>query len=252
MTRVLVAGGTGHLGRLVVQQLSERGADVRILSRKEPRADVSSEIARGDLVSGSGLNEALDAISVVVHCAHDPKAPEAMISGTKNLVSACQRAGVSHLVYISIAGIDDVSWFPYYAAKLQEEQLIEHSGIAFTTLRAAQFHDLALAILRRLDRTPVIFVPWGIRLRPIAIESVASRLTTLALGSPLARCRDLVGPETKSLRELARSWLATRQVRKLVVSVPSREPFFRALRSLTITGAECVGPSWADWLSRSH
>ena len=51
--RIAIAGGTGTLGRPVAAELSERGHEVRVLSRHAPEYPV-------DLTTGAGLTAALD------------------------------------------------------------------------------------------------------------------------------------------------------------------------------------------------
>jgi uncharacterized protein YbjT (DUF2867 family) len=64
------------------------------------------------------------------------------------------RAGVSHVVFISIVGVDRNPHFPYYRAKLDAESVVERSPVPWTILRATQFHELLLGAGRFLDRLP--------------------------------------------------------------------------------------------------
>lgn len=49
---ILVTGGTGTLGRRVVQRLQEAGCDVRVLSRSGHEAEDGIQFVRGDLATG--------------------------------------------------------------------------------------------------------------------------------------------------------------------------------------------------------
>ena len=94
-------------------------------------------------------------VDVIVHCASSPrKTREIDVEGTKRLLKAADRAGVSHVVFISIVGIDRNPYFPYYRMKLETERLIESSPVPGTILRATQFHEFVLGILRFLERLP--------------------------------------------------------------------------------------------------
>src|SRR5436190_14016914 len=66
--RILVTGGTGHLGRDVVGQLLARGKRVRVLARL-PGGDPRVEWTRGDLSTGAGLREALAGVNTVINAA---------------------------------------------------------------------------------------------------------------------------------------------------------------------------------------
>ena len=70
------------------------------------------------------------------------------------LVSRTPRAGVSHLVFISIVGVDRNPYFPYDRMKLETERIVEQSSVPWTTLRATQFHEFVLKQIRFLELAP--------------------------------------------------------------------------------------------------
>ena len=67
-SEALVTGGTGSLGRRVVDRLRAAGRDVRVLSRSERPGTAS-----GDLLTGKGLGEAVEGVGTIVHCASSPR-----------------------------------------------------------------------------------------------------------------------------------------------------------------------------------
>ena len=68
MAVVLVTGGTGHLGRDLVDRLVQEGHQVRVFARS-PRADPNVEWAIGDLATGEGLQAALQGVDTVINAA---------------------------------------------------------------------------------------------------------------------------------------------------------------------------------------
>ncbi|MEU4405608.1 SDR family oxidoreductase [Streptosporangium sp. NPDC023963] len=204
---ILVTGGTGTLGRHVVDRLAAAGHPARVLSRtREPYI--------GDLRTGAGLGAALDGVGTVVHLASDPRDSSADVEGTRRLIAATP-AG-THLVYISIVGVDRHP-YSYYRRKYEAERIVENSGLPYTILRATQFHNLVLFALEALAKAPVLLVPAGTSLQPVEIEEVAERLVELALGAPAGRVPDMGGPEIVSVAELARTYLRVTGRRKPVV-----------------------------------
>ncbi|NBE55373.1 SDR family oxidoreductase, partial [Streptomyces boluensis] len=199
MTTILVTGGTGTLGRIVAERLRAEGHEVRVLSR-------GSDTYPVDLVTGAGLEGAMAGVHTVVHCASTPNRRGADEAAARRLIDAARTAGVRHLVYISIVGIDRVP-LGYYRAKLAVERLIEASGLDFTVLRTTQFHDLAYDIAAALAKLPVVPAPTGARIQPVAVEEVADRLVELALGAPAGRVEDMGGPRVYSVRELVVAYL---------------------------------------------
>jgi uncharacterized protein YbjT (DUF2867 family) len=228
---VLVTGGTGTLGRQVVRRLREAGRPVRVIARSPRDGVLPDDVAfvRGDLSTGDGLDAALAGVDVVVHCAGSPKGDAAM---TRNLVRAAARAGVRHLVFISVVGADRVPMagrvdrmaFGYFGSKRSAELAIEDSGIPWTTLRATQFFDLTLRTAEAMAKLPVVPVPSGLRFQPVDSGEVADRLTELALGEPRGLAGDFGGPADYELADLVRSYLAAagRSRRIVGVRVPGR------------------------------
>jgi uncharacterized protein YbjT (DUF2867 family) len=151
------------------------------------------------------------------------------------LLEAASRASVSHLVYISIVGIERASSYPYYRIKLETERLIEASPIPHTILRATQFHDLALLAIRPLARLPVVPVPRGLIGQPIDSGEVADRMVELALSEPAGRVPDIGGREVRTVDDMVRSYLKLTGSRKRVVPFPLPGKTARAIRSGALT-----------------
>ncbi|MBW5482531.1 SDR family oxidoreductase [Streptomyces bambusae] len=210
MSTILVTGGTGTLGSLVVERLRAAGHEVRVLSRHAPDFPV-------DLRDGAGLDAALAGADTVVHCASSPRGGDDTAAG--HLIAAARRAGVGHVVYISIVGVDVVP-FGYYQVKHKVERMLEESGLGVTILRTTQFHDLVAQVSAAVAKLPVAPVPAGVRVQPVAVEEVADRLAELAAGAPAGRVPDMGGPRTQSLAHLVRTYLAAQGSRRRVVEVP--------------------------------
>ena len=81
------------------------------------------------------------------------------------------------------------------------------SGLPWTTLRAAQFHDLVLTVARQMAKMPLVPVPYGVRFQPIDAGEVADRLVELALGTPFGLVPDMGGPRVYPLADLLRTYL---------------------------------------------
>jgi uncharacterized protein YbjT (DUF2867 family) len=213
--RVLVTGGTGLLGRTVVASLRAREVPVRVLTRglRSTPADGTDDRVEhvvGDLVTGEGLEAALDGVDVVVHCAQAlGKLPEAAMG-----------AGRPHVVHISIVGVDLIP-FGYYRTKLAEEQRIAASGLRWSVLRATQFHDLVAGMLAAVTKPPVVLLPGGFRFQPVEAAEVGDRLAQLALAAPTGRVEELGGPEVRTLRDLTesalREWGRSRRIVELAL-----------------------------------
>ncbi|MER6787784.1 NAD(P)H-binding protein [Streptomyces sp. NPDC000658] len=222
MTTILVTGGTGTLGRLVTERLRADGHEVRVLSRHTPPYAV--DLREG----GAVLDSAVAGVDTVVHCASSPRGGDERAAG--QLIAAARRAGVRHLVYISIVGVDRVP-YPYYRAKLAVEKLVEESGLGWTVLRATQFHDLLVQAFQALARVPVLLLPAGVSDQPVEVAEVADRLAELAVGAPAGRVEDMGGPEVRTAESLARAFLKASGRRCAVLNVPLFGGAYRGFRS---------------------
>ncbi|MBB3662767.1 uncharacterized protein YbjT (DUF2867 family) [Prauserella sediminis] len=224
-TSILVTGGTGTLGRAVVDKLTA-GHEVRVLSRGHAD-DRGAEWVRGDLRTGAGVATAVAGVEVVVHCATTNGRGD--VAATRNLLAAAHRAGRPHVVYVSIAGSDRIP-LAYYRAKQHCERLVEHSELPWTILRTTQFHDLVATFFAMQRWSPAVAVPAGVSFQPIDVRDVADRLAALAAEPAAGRVADLGGPQIRTTRELARTYLQVTGRRRVVLPLPLPGRTFRGYR----------------------
>lgn len=245
---VLVTGGTGRLGRRVVDGLVDSGCDVRVLARHEREMAPAVRFFMGDLRRGDGIDAAMSGVGTVVHCATSTKGDA---DATRILVTAAVQAGSQHLVYPSIVGIDRLASWGYTKAKLEAERIVKDSGLPWTILRVTQFYDYCFDNSRRLSRFPVLApVPAGFTVQPVDPDEVAARLVELALGEPLGRAPDMAGPQVSSWVDLFRSYLNATHRHRWVV--PVRVPGSKAVRdgALLPSKGHTVGTkTWDQFLS---
>ncbi len=253
---ILVTGGTGTLGKLVVAQLRSAGYGVRVLSRHARLGAEGLESVAADLTTGDGVGSALDGVEVVIHCAGSNNG-----DGDKalNLVRPAARAGVRHVVFISVVGADrvpmasriDRTMFGYFGSKLAAERAVAESGIPWTTLRATQFYDLTFTVARQMAKLPIIPVPSGFKFQPVDTSEVAARLVELALGAPAGLVPDIAGPRVYTMTELLKSYLHAAGLRRPLLPLPLPGQAARAVRrGATIAPQHASGrKTWEDYLA---
>lgn len=202
MSTVLVTGGTGTLGRAVVPALRAAGHETFVLSRHLVDGAEGHGRRIGDLLDGRGVPQALRDVDTVVHLASSARHPRRMdVDGTKSLYDEAARAGVHHVVYMSIVGCD-ANPFAYYQIKAEAEQLTLKGPVPGTVLRATQFHELAVTLAQvagavataRGRRTP----------RPVRLPVVGAVLRSFSEGSNLA------GPDADRGSRTLEAWLSER------------------------------------------
>ncbi|MEU1808035.1 SDR family oxidoreductase [Micromonospora aurantiaca (nom. illeg.)] len=252
--RVLVTGATGRLGRVAVPRLRDEGFTLRAMSRR-PRTGDGVEWVAADLATGAGLAEAVAGVDAVLHLASSPQrhTHDIDVLGTRRLAVAAGHAGVRHLVFVSIVGIDRVP-LGYYRHKLAAEQVVAAGPVPWSVLRATQFPELLEGLLSVVSRLGPVIGDRAVLAQPVDTGEVADRLAVLLLAGPSNRVEDFGGPEVLRFDDAARAWLAARRIRRplLPVRIPGR--LGRELRAggLTTTATPTGVRTWADHLADTY
>jgi uncharacterized protein YbjT (DUF2867 family) len=256
---VLVTGGTGGLGHRVVERLRQAGGNVRVISRRAHESVPGLEYVSGDLVKDLGVAAAVEGAGIVIHCAGVGKIKEDRAQA-QNLVRVAKRAGVRHLVSISVVGADripvknavDRSMFAYFASQRAKELVVAESGLPWTNLRATQFHDgFILLMVRGMSKLPIIPLPAGFRFQPVDAGEVADNLVQLALGAPAGQVPDIAGPKIYDAEYLFRSYLEVLGKRRPILRLPMPGAAAAAIRAgANLAPDRSIGRrTWEDFLA---
>jgi uncharacterized protein YbjT (DUF2867 family) len=246
--KIVVIGGSGLIGKKLVNILRERGHEV-----------VPASPATGvDTITGQGLDEALKGAQVVVDVTNSPSFEDAAVmkffeTSTRNLMAAEKKAGVKHHVALSIVGADRNPDSGYLRAKTAQEKLIKDAGIPYSILRATQFFEFTGGIADGSTQGNTIRLT-SAKLQPIAAGDVAAALAPVVLAEPINGTTEVAGPEPLPLAEIVQRWLtAKHDNRKVVVDTTAR--YFGAElndRSLTPGDKARLGKiRFDEWLKRA-
>jgi len=228
--KVAVAGGTGTVGRYVVEAARDRGLDITLLTR-------SSGV---DLITGKGLRPALEGVDAVIDVSNlttlsAKKATSFFTTVTTNLLRAEREASIGHHVALSVVGIDAID-SSYYAGKLAQERAIDAFGMPYTLMRAGQFHEFAEQVLEQTTIAGLSLIPKTL-MRPVAARDVARRLVGAAEGGPAGRIADFVGPRDETLIGVVRRMFRfDHAVRRGSVEVRIPGSYGRGLASGSLRG----------------
>jgi uncharacterized protein YbjT (DUF2867 family) len=246
--KIVVIGGTGLIGKKVVNNLRQQGHEVVAAS---PSSGVNT-------VTGEGLAQALAGAQVVVDVANAPSWEDKAVleffeTSGRNLLAAEAAAGVSHHVALSVVGTDRLLASGYFRAKMAQENLIKASPIPYTIVRATQFFEFVSAIAQTATEGQTVRVPPAL-MQPIAADDVAAAVAAAALAKPLNGTVEVAGPEPIRQDELVRQFLSKTGDARAVIADPKALYYGLAMNDQSLTPGDHprLGPTrFADWLSRN-
>jgi uncharacterized protein YbjT (DUF2867 family) len=262
---VLVTGGTGHLGRPIVDRLRQDDHHVRVLARR-PGDDVGVEWIRGDLGTGEGVVKAVAGAEIVVHAATNSPAAQrgryrlgdfirsptdVDVDGTRALLEAAAEAGVEHFVHVSIVGLPQMKRVPYAKVKIAAEELVRGSRVPWSIVRATGFYWLLDRLLAGMTRRRVVLLPAGVSMQPVDSDDFADYVVETVTGGPRGEAQDFVGPETLTMQELVEQYLAARGLQRRIWRAPVPRGVKAALGAHKSSDARQGSTTWAEWLRRS-
>ncbi|MFD0327344.1 SDR family oxidoreductase [Streptacidiphilus monticola] len=247
---ILVTGATGVLGRHVLERVRATGRPARALTRRTALPDDPAVTwFTGDLAAGTGLDAAFAGVGTVIHCAGDARHYKNDLPAFRHLLEAAERAGVGHVVNISIVGIDRIPC-PTTGSSWRANGCWPPPERAGATC-ARRSSSLLDAVFSALAKFPVLPMLSKTPCQPVDPGEVADRLVELALGDPVGHAPDVAGPDILPLTALAQQWLqaAGRHRPVLPVRVPGR--LGAALRAGHLTAPErAVGTrTWQQFLA---
>ncbi len=249
--RIVVAGGTGLLGREITRQFLAAGHEVAVLSRSPgaPHPGDSQAIwLRGDVTEPASLAGKLKGADVVVDAVQFPNSPiedpkkgrtfeRFDLGGTKNLADACRAQGAGQFIGLSGVGAAENARFHWQRFKWQEEQHVAASGLAYMMFRPSWIYgpnDVSLnrflGFARFLPFVPVIG-DGKTRINPLFVGDLAAHVVA-AVGNQaaLGRVFEIGGPEVLTMDEIVRTALRVSGKRRFLLHQPAS--FMKLIASL--------------------
>lgn len=204
----LVLGGTGTVGGRVVEELAERGEDVRVLTRSPEKArglPGGTEVVGGDLGDPSTLDGVFDGAERLFLL--NAVVPTELQEGLVALAEA-RRAGVRRIVYLSVQDAERGPHIPHFASKVALEEAVRRSGIPWTVLRPNNFYQNDVMFREALVEHGVYPQPiGGVGLSRVDVRDIARAAARALTGSGYeGTVYTLAGPEPLTGEDCARIW----------------------------------------------
>jgi len=229
--KIVVVGGTGLVGRGLVEGLREQGHEA-----------VAAAPSTGvDTLTGDGLAEAFAGAQAVVDVTNSPSfAPDDVLrfftTSTTNQVAEERAAGVGHHIIVSIVGADGLPDSGYLRAKVAQERLVRESGVPYTILRATQFFEFLGPIADTGTDGDTVTLPETL-MQPVAAADLSAALVGIATAAPVNGIIEIAGPDRRSMAELVGATLAARGDARTVVTSPDAQYFGTAVEEASLVPA---------------
>lgn len=237
---VCLMGGTGFIGRALAERLCERGAQIRLITRRATKAspllvlptidvrvaDPHDEDALASLFAGV---DAVVNLAGVLHERRGATFESVHVELPRKIANACRAAGVRRLVHMSALAASESGPSEYLRSKALGEKAVRQGAgdaVGVTIFRPSVVfgsQDRFLNLFARLVRVfPVIpLAAANARFQPVWVEDVAQAMAdSLRDPSCAGRTFELCGPKSYTLLELVQLVARVQGKGRAVVALP--------------------------------
>jgi len=235
---ILVVGGSGFVGRHVINRLVDRAYRVLVPTRRRDRARhlfllPTVEVIQcdvGDPTVLARLATEVDAVINLTGIINETRREtfdKVHVDFTREIVTACRAAGVRRLLHMSALNADPDGPSRYLRSKGAAEALVATSGLDWTIFQPSVIfgrEDNFLNLFARLLKLPLPIIPLasaGSRFAPVYVGDVANCFVHALTDDATVNQRyPLCGPKVYTLRELVEYVGEVSGNRRVILALP--------------------------------
>ena len=218
-SKVLVLGGSGFIGRYIVNLLVGQGCRVLVPARRRDKAKHLILLPTCDVVDAdihddatlarltAGQDAVVNLVGILHGTAKDFERAHTRLA--QRVIAACEAAGVDRLLHMSALGADENGPSEYQRSKGRAEAAVRASRLQWTVFKPSlvfgpedHFLNLFAGLARWFPLLPIGGA--SAKLQPVWVEDVATAFAhALDTEATYRKVYELAGPQVYTLRELA-------------------------------------------------
>ena len=237
--RVCVLGGTGFIGRSVVEQLAEQGMWVRVLTRNREKARGLFVLPTGEVVNADVNDDAtlarqfegMDAVVNLIGILHQSRRQpfeKVHVELPARVARACRAAGVARLLQMSALGASAGGPSEYLKSRGRGEAAVREAAgdIPLTIFQPSivigASDDFLNMFAKLVQLFPVIPLAGAkTRFQPVWVEDVArAMVASLADPRTFGKTYQLGGPKIYTLEQLVTLVIALKGRSRMILLLP--------------------------------
>jgi len=236
---ILLTGATGYIGGRLLPLLESSGHPLRCLTRRpehlRARAGSRTEVVPGDVLTGEGLDAAMQGIRAAYYLVHALGSAGSFIEEDRraaiNFGAAARKAGVERIIYLGGLGDETQDLSDHLRSRQETGRILRQCGVPVLELRTSIVigsGSLSFEMVRALvERLPVMITPRWVytSTQPIAVEDVIAYLLA-AVDLPLTGSElfEIGGADQVSYGEIMKEYARQRGLKRFMISVPVLTP----------------------------
>jgi nucleoside-diphosphate-sugar epimerase len=231
--KIFVTGGTGQLGEHLVPELTKRGADLILLSRREHASFGQIEYVTGDLLEPGTYEQALNKIDIIIHMAAVTHTNDRGLyyrvntEGTALLTKLAERQKIRRFIFLSTRAVSE-SGGEYCLSKKMAEDIVRKSHLKWIIIRPAEIYGVSKGegiaqLIALIKNSPIIPIMGNgvYKLAPVHVDDVVAAVVAIIRNDECAeKIYNLSGPDEFTYVKLVETIARTMNLHRKYIIIP--------------------------------
>lgn len=233
--KIFLTGATGKIGKILMNEVSDKGYDLTVLCRKRPEMapDTTINYICGDLLNSDSYCSSLKGIDTVVHMAavSYEKKPgryyEINSNATLKLIEKCVIHKIKRFIYVSTWAISEKGGH-YSRSKLMAERHVKESDLDWVIVRLSEVYGVSEEagldlMIKNINRSPFVSIlgNGNNEIAPVYVRDVISALKRIIDDKNIRhRIYNVLGPESFTFNQFVDKVIKIKEIKRIKVHVP--------------------------------